>query len=102
MIDSSALLLSSRWEGMPMVVLEAFECGLPVVAYDINAIVPLVDDGIEGRVVPSFDTNKFAKAMIEIAHNDNKRKELGIHAAKKASHFSPNEIVRKWEEIIND
>lgn len=102
MVGSSALLLSSRWEGMPMVVLEAMECGLPVVAYDINAITPLVDDGVEGRVVPSFDTDKFADAMLEIAHDEKKRKFFGQNAARKACQFSPEEIGKKWEEIIND
>ena len=64
MLNSSALLLSSRWEGMPMVVLEALECGLPVIAYDISAVKPLIANEVEGFVVEKFDNTKVQPMMI--------------------------------------
>lgn len=100
MIDSSALLLSSRWEGMPMVVLEALECGLPIISYDITAIKPLVTDGLEGRVVPAFDTMKFSDAMLHMAMDLTKRKEYGANAANKAKLFAKEDICKKWDMLF--
>lgn len=44
MLNSSVYLLTSRWEGMPMVVLEAYEMGLPVISFDIDAMKELTND----------------------------------------------------------
>ncbi|MCD7847905.1 MAG: glycosyltransferase [Oscillospiraceae bacterium] len=100
MLDSSALLLSSRWEGMPMVVLEALEVGLPVVAFDITAMIPLVDDGKEGIIVPQFDVNAYAQAMEKIADNISLRKNMGKAASKKAECFSVEVIKNKWVNLF--
>lgn len=44
MLNSSIYLLTSRWEGMPMTVLEAYEMGLPVISFDIDAMKELTND----------------------------------------------------------
>ena len=100
MLKSSVLLLSSRWEGMPMVVLEAIECGLPVIAYDITAMLPLVTDGVEGCIVKQFDTDAFAEAMLYMANNETTRKKFGKAAIAKASKFNVKVIAKQWESII--
>lgn len=100
MINSSIFLLSSRWEGMPMVVLEALECGLPVIAYDITAMTPLVDDGVEGRIVQAYDTKAFADAMYDLSKSQELRSEYGKNAAKKALSFDIKTIVDQWEQLF--
>lgn len=101
MLKSSALLLSSRWEGMPMIVLEALECGLPVVGYDITAMLPLVADGVEGRIVKAFDVYAFADAMYKVASNIELRKQYSRNATQKALKFNVEVIVQQWEKLIN-
>ena len=59
-LKSSVLLLSSRWEGMPMIALESLEMGVPIVAYEITAMREIVDNYREGIIVEKFDTSKFA------------------------------------------
>ena len=44
-LNSSVLLLPSRWEGMPMIVLESLEMGVPIISYDITAVKPLITNG---------------------------------------------------------
>ena len=100
MLSSSALLLSSRWEGMPMVVLEALETGLPVVSYDITAITPLVTDGVEGLIVKQFDTSAFAEAMNRIASDYEERVRMGKNSYVKSGAFDVNNIVEKWKKIL--
>lgn len=101
LLESSVFLLSSRWEGMPMVVLEALECGLPIVSYDIPAVKPLVSDGKEGFVVPRFDTSAFAAAMFQISTNETQRINMGNNSSKKATHFSVEEILKQWNHILS-
>lgn len=100
MLNASCYLLSSRWEGMPMVVLEALEIGLPVISFDISAIIPLVDNGVEGIVVPQYDINAFADAMLRIAESEEKRIKMGNAAKRKADQFSVDRIVEKWLQLL--
>lgn len=100
MLKSSALLLSSRWEGMPMVVLEALETGIPVISYNITAIEPLITNGIEGYVVNKFDTNEYAEAMKRLSDSPETRKRMGRNAAEKSEQFDINRIVDCWKKIL--
>ena len=100
MLTASALLLSSRWEGMPMVVLEALECGLPIISFDITAIKPLVDNNKEGIIVPQFNVRDFSMAMEKISDNYSARQMMGKNAAAKSERFSIEKIVEQWENLF--
>ena len=65
-LDSSVLLLPSRWEGMPMIVLESFEMGVPVISYDITAAKQLITNNKEGRIVEKFDIKEFSEVMLQL------------------------------------
>ncbi|MEI2413894.1 glycosyltransferase [Ligilactobacillus salivarius] len=100
-LQSSVLLLSSRWEGMPMIVLESLEMGCPIVAFDIDAMGPLVTNGIEGLIVKNKqDANAYAQAMLKIAENQALRDQMHQAAIQKSRQFSVDKIVSKWEEIL--
>lgn len=102
MMASSALLLPSRWEGMPMVVVEAFEMGLPVIAYDITSVKSLIDNEKEGIIIPGYDTEQFADAMFRIAHDINLRKRMGQNAAIKAKEFDLGKIIEQWNSMFKE
>ena len=54
-LNSSIFLLPSRWEGWPMVIMEAFEFGLPVIAFHTGAMDLIIDDGKTGYLPEAFD-----------------------------------------------
>jgi glycosyltransferase involved in cell wall biosynthesis len=58
------LVLPSRWEGMPVSVMEAMAAGVPVVAYDVPGVRELVQHDVTGLLAPPGDTNALA-ALIE-------------------------------------
>lgn len=100
MLNSSGLLLPSRWEGMPMVVLEALEMGVPVISYDISAMYPLISNGKEGIVVSRYDTDEFANAMVTLARNRKLRIEMGKNACLKSEKFDLDNIIFQWNKIL--
>ena len=99
--EASVYLLSSRWEGFPMVLTEAFEMGLPVVSYDITAVAPLVTDGREGYLTKSFDTEAFAEKMYEISQDTKeKRAQMASYAIEKANSLAIEKIILQWKELL--
>lgn len=99
LLESSVYLLSSRWEGFPMCVTEAFEIGLPVICYDIPAVIPLTRNK-EGIVVEKFDTKKFADAMLELSNNTELRREMATNALRMADSISIENIAAEWNALI--
>ena len=99
--EASVYLLSSRWEGFPMVLTEAFEMGLPVVAYDITAVGPLVTDGREGYLAKSFDIKEFAEKMYQITRDTKEgKKQMAAYALEKAESLAIENIIIQWKDLL--
>ena len=99
MLDASIFVLPSRFEGFPMSVTEAFECGLPVIAYDIPAMEPFKKSG--GAVcVPCFDTDEYSNRLLELADDIELRQRLGRNAREFAGQLDIDIIGEKWEDIL--
>ncbi len=99
LLDSSVYLLSSRWEGFPMCVTEAFEIGLPIICYDIPAVIPLTRNG-EGFVIEKFSIENFATAMLKLSEDFETRMEMSFKAQKMADSISIENIGLKWLKLI--
>lgn len=100
-LNSSVFCLSSRWEGMPMIILEALEMGMPIIAFDITAMEPLIDNKINGVIVKQNDIKNYADVMCDFANNVNFRKQIGKNAKEKAESFSIDNIIVQWEQLFN-
>ncbi|WP_373598231.1 glycosyltransferase [Paraclostridium bifermentans] len=97
-MDASIFLSSSRYEGLPMVVLEALEAGLPIVSYDIDANKKLVTDN--GILVESYNIEKFAEAMIKLAKDKSIRQEMSVNSKRYSKEYDIENIVTSWNEIL--
>ena len=96
---SSIFVLSSRWEGFPMSVTEAFEVGVPVVAFDIPAMIPFVNSG--GAIAAKcYDVDEYASLLLQLANDIDTRREMGQKAIEFAKSLSMDDIVKQWEEIL--
>lgn len=99
MLDASIFVLPSRFEGFPMSVTEAFECGLPVIAYDIPAMEPFKESG--GAVcVPCFDTDEYSNRLLALADDIELRQRIGRNAREFAGQLDIDIIGEKWEDIL--
>ena len=66
------LILTSRWEGFPLVVLEAMAAGTPVVATDIPGTRELIQHGVNGWLAPTRDAQALAGLVLDVLTNPNK------------------------------
>ena len=74
---ADALAMTSRWEGLPLVVLEAMRASLPVVSYDIGGVREQVDDGVTGYLVEPGDAPALAARLLELARDPERAKRMG-------------------------
>lgn len=101
---ATVVVISSRDEGLPTVLLEAISFGKPVVASSVGAIPKIIEDGKTGLLVKPEDPDGLAKALIRILVNDKLRGDVTDNVTKLRSHFSWDNmvkyIVRIYEEVL--
>lgn len=103
MCSADMLLLNSTLEGMPLVLLEAMSCSLPVVTTPAGGIPELVRPGKDGAVTKGFEQEEFAQTIIELIENDTRRKSLGKAGRKRVEEsFSAKKIVTKYEKVFEE
>lgn len=90
-----ALVLSSRSEACPMVILEAMATGLPVVATAVGGVPELVTDN--GILVPSEDADALADAMLTLATDHLLWEKLSMAASNNVRAFEAKKIARDYE-----
>ena len=105
--DSSMLVMSSHYEGFPMVMVEAMACGLPAVSFDFKCgPKDIIKDGENGVIVPDGDINALAEAMMKLMGDDELRKRMGEEAKKVVETYSEEKVMSKWmklyEEVVAD
>jgi glycosyltransferase involved in cell wall biosynthesis len=95
---SDVMLVTSNFEGMPMSILEALACGLPVVTTDVGEVNRVVINGKSGEVVQNSDPEKIAeKVQLVVKHRDIYSKK---NCAECVKMFSPEKIFIKLNENL--
>ena len=99
--NSSLLVMSSNYEGFPMVMIEAMACGLPVVSFDFKCGPrDIIDHGTNGLIVPNDNIQALADAMIQIMHDDTLRHEMGLNARQVVERYSEEGVMKKWVSLF--
>ncbi|MEM4413939.1 MAG: glycoside hydrolase family 99-like domain-containing protein, partial [Candidatus Caldarchaeum sp.] len=88
-------LLTSREDPFPLVMLEAAECGLPILCFNDSGGAPEFVQNDVGYVVPFGDTAAMADQIIKLMKDDALRISLGIRAHQRAGEFTPDRICPK-------
>lgn len=101
---ADGFLMSSAWEGLPMVLLEAGASALPAVVTDVGGSQDAVIDGVSGAIVPPHDPGALAVAMLGLmARPATERRTMG-DAARDHVHatFSMDAIADRWDVTYRD
>jgi glycosyltransferase involved in cell wall biosynthesis len=97
---SDVFVLSSRWEGNPMSVMEAMAAGLPVVSTAVGGVPELVREGKTGLLVPSEDAGALAQALQALVDDPARRQAMGAAARQHAvAHFDIRHTARGYEQL---
>lgn len=100
-VRSSLLVMSSHYEGFPMVMIEAMACGLPVVSFDYKCGPrDIIRHGENGLLVKDGDIRGLAEAMMMVMGDDAYRKRLSGAALNVVSTYSEEAVMGQWTRLF--
>ena len=99
--EAAVFVLPSRYEGMPLALLEAQALGVPAVAFDCPTGPAEIISPDTGIVVPAGDTAALATALLRLLADPALRARMGTAAiARSRALFSPESHIRRWTELV--
>ena len=102
MAAADVFVLSSRTEGMPNAVLEAMALSTPVVAFEVGGVRDLLQDGVTGKFSLPADPNSLARSMIELGHDEEKRRKLALAGKKFVDeNYRLDKVCKMYEDFLS-
>lgn len=100
-LNASIFVLTSRYEGLPMVLLEAQACGLPIVAFACPCGPrDIITDGVNGYLIENRDETQFAQRLTTLMDNPALRQKMGKAALLSSEQFSEEHVMGRWQEVF--
>ncbi len=101
--NSSCMLMMSRHEGLPMVLIEAQSCGIPVISYDTETgPSEIVSDKKSGFIIKNNKKKEFLNAMMSFAENEELLQSFSRNAILQSKRFNVDEIIPQWEKVLTE
>lgn len=98
--DFDIFVLFSRWEGLPLTIIEAMLAGVPVVANMVGGVRELVVNNETGYLINKLDVNEAKKALWDLVSNPEKRFLMGEAGRRRALKlFNVSKMVEKYKEL---
>lgn len=101
MENTSCLLMTSNFEGLPMVLIEAGVCALPAISYDTpTGPSDIISDSKSGFIVPIHNQRLFVERMLQFVGDSELQQKLSAGAKTKNEKFFKQNILCQWKEIL--
>ncbi len=99
--ESSIFVLSSRYEGFGMVLIEAMSFGIPCVSFDCNyGPSDIIRNNEDGFLVENGNEKELVEKLQLLMKNETLRQEMGEKARENVQRFSPQNVVKQWDELF--
>lgn len=99
--QSDMLVMSSHYEGFPMVMIEAMACGLPVVSFDFKCgPKDIIKPDENGLIVSDGDIDGLAEAMMTLMRDEKKRKLFSQNARQVVDTYSEENVMARWISLF--
>ena len=100
-IESSIYVMSSHFEGLPMVLIEAKTCGLPCISFDCpHGPSEIIKHGDDGLLIENGNIKKLANAIIYLIEHEDIRINMGKRARLNSKFYASEQIMKKWIELF--
>ncbi|MFE3328385.1 glycosyltransferase family 4 protein [Streptomyces sp. NPDC059176] len=102
-VKGSLAAVTSSMESFGMTIVEAMRCGLPVVSTDCpHGPGEIIEDGVDGRLVPVGDEDAVADALLGLINDDELRRRTGEAALAASARFDPQRIAERHEALFTE
>lgn len=101
MQESAMFVMSSRFEGYPMALIEAMACGLPCVSFDIHCgPSDIINDGVNGFLVEFNDIRGMADKIMLLIENPELLLDMSCHSVEKSKSFDSDIVMDNWKRLF--
>lgn len=101
--DKGIYVMTSRYEGLPLVLLEAQQYNLPIVSFGCpTGPGEIVEDGVNGYLVECYDTGKLSGKLLELMEDEVLRQSFSEHAKDNMDKFDKDKILKQWIDLIEE
>jgi glycosyltransferase involved in cell wall biosynthesis len=99
---SDFFVLSSRFEGLPLVLIEAMSSGLPCLSFRCKyGPEDIIEDGKNGILVEDGNIQQLAEKILWMCNHEKERNIMGIQARKTSEKYKKENIMPKWINLFN-
>ena len=98
---SDILCLTSEYEGFGIVLIEAMAKGIPVMAFEYVGVHDIINDGVDGFIVPFGDIKGYAEKLRQLMLDNELRHQLSKEALSSVHKFDKERTMNRWVELFN-
>jgi len=98
--NSEIMCLTSEYEGFGIVLIEAMQAGVPVMAFEYVGVHDIIDDNRSGYIIPFGDVDAYAAKLRVLMSNVEERRRLAMQAKQTLAKFDKEQVMQKWVDLL--